>query len=68
VRIIARANDNIFTAMDGGNLGVGISQFSSLNAKLHVVSTTEQLRLGYDASNYTSLNTNSSGNLTVSPS
>lgn len=36
-------------------------------AKLHVFSTTEQLRLGFDASNYSSWTVNSSGQLTIAP-
>lgn len=37
------------------------------DARLHILSTAEQLRLGYDASNYVTLQVNSTGILTVSP-
>ena len=40
---------------------------NTASAKVHVVSTTEQLRLGYDASNYTSFTVNSAGALNISP-
>jgi hypothetical protein len=40
----------------------------SPSAKIHAVSTTEQLRLGYDASNYAPFTVSSSGNLTIAPS
>ena len=45
-----------------GNLGVGTS---SPSAKIHSLSTSEQLRLGYDASNYLSFTVDSSGELDV---
>ncbi len=48
-----------------GNVGIGTV---SAAAKLHSLATTEQLRLGYDASNYTSFTVNSAGSLTISPS
>ena len=41
---------------------------TTASAKLHVVSTTEQLRLGYDVSNYVTHTVSSSGNLTIAPS
>lgn len=45
--------------IDGaGRLGLGTA---SASAHLHAVSTTEQLRLGYDASNYLGSTTNSAG-------
>jgi hypothetical protein len=46
----------------GDNVGIGTT---SPSAKLHTVSTTEQLRLGYDASNYMSATVNSSGLVTL---
>ncbi len=46
-----------------GNVGIGTT---SPGANLHILSTTEQLRLGYDTSNYESFTVNNSGNLTVS--
>jgi hypothetical protein len=41
---------------------------SANGGKLEVLDTSEQLRLSYDASNYASFTTNSSGNLTIAPS
>ncbi len=45
-----------------GSTGIGIAAPS---AKLHVLSTTEQLRLGYDASNYLSATVGSTGGVTL---
>lgn len=46
-----------------GNLGVGtIGQ--TVSARIHAISTTEQLRLGYDASNYYSTTIGSTGAVT----
>ncbi len=45
-----------------GDLGVGTDAPS---AKGHFIKTTEQLRLGYDASNYASFTVDASGNLTI---
>lgn len=44
-----------------GNIGIG----TSASAKLHVLSTTEQYRNGYDASNYLSITTSSTGSTTI---
>ena len=46
-----------------GNVGIGTT---TPGAKLHVLETSEQLRMGYDASNYASFTTGSAGNLTIS--
>lgn len=46
-----------------GTLGLGTSSPSAL---LHVVGETEQLRLSYDGSNYTSFDIDSDGELTIS--
>lgn len=46
---------------NGGNLGIGTTAPS---AKLHTISTTEQLRLGYDKSNYVSTTVGSTGIVT----
>jgi hypothetical protein len=46
-----------------GNVGIGTG--ATISAKLHSLAITEQLRLGYDASNYMSLTVNSSGNPTL---
>lgn len=44
-----------------GNVAIGTT---SASAKLHCLATTEQLRLGYDTSNYFSTTIDSSGNAT----
>ena len=44
-----------------GNLGIGSS---TVSARIHATSTTEQLRLGYDASNYYSTTVSSAGAVT----
>jgi len=44
-----------------GNVGIGTTSPSGKN---HIISTTEQLRLGYNASNYLSATVNSTGNVT----
>lgn len=51
--------------LTGGNVGIGTATTS---AKLHVTATTEQLRVGYDAGNYSSFTTSSGGDLTIAPS
>ena len=48
-----------------GSLGIGTG---SPSARIHSLSTSEQLRLGYDTSNFTSFTTSSSGNLSINPS
>jgi hypothetical protein len=45
-----------------GSIGVGIA---SPSAPIHAIKTTEQLRLGYDTSNYASATVSSAGNLTL---
>jgi hypothetical protein len=45
-----------------GNVGIGTT---SPSARLHTISTTEQLRLGYDASNYVSTTVSSAGLVTL---
>lgn len=47
-----------------GNVGIG---FTDPSARLHVVSTTEQLRIGYDATRYASFTVGSTGTLTITP-
>ena len=47
---------------NGANFGIGTS---SPSAQLHVVKTTEQLRVGYDASNYFSVTVGSTGTVTL---
>lgn len=53
-----------FTIMGSGNLGVGTVAPA---ARLHAIATTEQLRLGYDASNYAAFTISSAGTLTIAP-
>jgi len=45
----------------GGNVGIGTATPS---ATLHAIALTEQMRIGYDAANYTSLTVTSAGNVT----
>lgn len=45
----------------GGNVGIGTATPS---ATLHTIALTEQMRIGYDAANYTSLTVTSAGNVT----
>lgn len=61
----ATAGQVKFTATDSwatGNLGVGHSGTNS--AKLHVISTTQQARVGYDTSNYYTTTVSSTGAVT----
>lgn len=46
----------------GGDVGIGVE---SPSARLHVLSTTEQLRLGYDATHYASFTIDSDGFMQV---
>jgi hypothetical protein len=50
-----------------GNLGVGTGA-ALASARLHVISTTEQMRLGYDATKYASFTVDNSGDMTIAPS
>lgn len=47
---------------NSGNFGVGTANTQS--ARIHAISTTEQLRLGYDTSNYFSTTVGSTGGVT----
>jgi hypothetical protein len=58
------ATNNYAAAFATGNVGVGTAAPA---AKLHSLATTEQLRLGYDASNYASFTASSTGGLTINP-
>lgn len=55
--ILDASNNMVFT-VKSGDVGVGTSAPS---ARLHAISTTEQLRLGYDTSNYWNATTGSTG-------
>jgi hypothetical protein len=59
----ANATSNVFT--DTGFMGIGTTAPANL---LNIVGTTEQLRLGYDASNYMSFTIDNTGSLTLSDS
>ena len=74
---IAIANDwgsgNILFAAGGvsekarisSNGNFGINTGATVTAKLHVISTTIQFKLGYDVSNYASFTTGATGSLTI---
>lgn len=51
----------LLTVLENGNVGIGIA---SPSAKTHITAITEQLRLGYDASNYYSTTVASTGGVT----
>lgn len=62
--IIGTANGaNALTINDGGSVGMGVA-IGSIGAKLHIIKTSEQLRIGYDASNRMSLTVGSTGGVT----
>nr|WP_068892995.1 hypothetical protein [Pedobacter panaciterrae] len=46
-----------------GKLGIGTG--ATISAKLHIIDTNQQLRLGYDASNYNVFKTGTSGSLDI---
>jgi hypothetical protein len=60
MRIVGATTDN-----GGGNVGIGTTGPSG---KLNVSNTTEQLRLSYDATHYSSFTTEGNGDLLISPS
>jgi hypothetical protein len=57
------ADTNYAAIFAGGNVGIGTTAPSTL---LHLIKTTEQLRVGYDASNYYSTTVASNGVTTFS--
>lgn len=59
----AQDNTNFFWDDTTNRLGIGTA---SPSAFMHVLGTTEQLRLGYDASNYLSATVGSTGSATLS--
>jgi hypothetical protein len=61
---IAQADGTDFVTFDTTNKRVGIGT-TAPSTKLHVISTTEQLRLGYDASNYLSATVASNNTVTL---
>ncbi len=56
---------NVYLVTSTSQVGIGTNVPSTT---LHVVSTTEQLRLGYNSTNYASFTVASNGGLTISPS
>lgn len=69
VRMESDADANMFTldanALTGSVGGIGIgTALGSVLAKLHITSTIEQFRVGYDASNYYSATVSSTGSPT----
>ncbi|MBI2037305.1 MAG: hypothetical protein HYT15_00005, partial [Candidatus Magasanikbacteria bacterium] len=56
---------NVFLVTSTSKVGIGTSVPSTT---LHIVSTTEQFRIGYNSSNYVSFTVASNGGLTISPS
>ncbi len=54
----------IFRIANNGDTGIGIGA-NTISARLHVISTAEQLRIGYDASNYYSTTVGSTGGVTL---
>ena len=52
------ATNNYAAIFEAGNVGIGTTAPS---ARLHTISTTEQLRSGFDSSNYWNATTNSTG-------
>jgi hypothetical protein len=53
--------DDLFVDTSSGNVGIGTA---SPTTKLHTISTTEQLRLGYNTTNYFSTTVSPTGNVT----
>ncbi|WP_207579025.1 hypothetical protein [Enterococcus faecalis] len=60
--ILSTTNTARVTIGATGDVGIGVSVAGAL---IHGIKTTEQLRLGYDASNYASYTVGSTGSLTV---
>jgi hypothetical protein len=63
-RVYTDVNNDILTLSASGSLGLGIGS-NSASARIHALSTTEQMRLAYDASNYFSTTVGSSGTVTI---
>lgn len=61
--LLSQDNANLF--WDNTNKRLGIGTGATVSARLHSLSTTEQLRIGYDVSDYASLTTGSTGSLAV---
>ncbi|MBP9752124.1 MAG: tail fiber domain-containing protein, partial [Candidatus Moranbacteria bacterium] len=63
----ALTQDNANFFFDDTNNRLGIGTAAPAQA-IHILGTTSKLRLGYDASNYVDLSSNSAGNLVISSS
>jgi hypothetical protein len=61
--VYSQDNTNLFWDNTNKRLGLGTS--STVSARLHSIATTEQLRLGYDTSNYWSATVGSTGALAL---
>ena len=59
---VRNLENNVIDVLADGKVGLGVATPAT---RLHIIDTSEQLRLGYDASNYSSFTTNSSGQLTI---
>ncbi|MFA6424305.1 MAG: hypothetical protein WCV83_03275 [Candidatus Magasanikbacteria bacterium] len=59
---IENADVDVITFRDNGFVGIGTTAPSTT---LHVVTTTEQLRLGYNGANYTSFTVGTNGAITI---
>lgn len=57
-------SETIRITNSAGDVGIGTG--ATVSARLHVVKTTEQLRVGYDATNYISTSVSSTGVTTIS--
>jgi len=64
--IWSTSGSSTFLTTIANNVGIGLS--SSISAKLHILETTEQLRLSFDGTKHSSFVVDSEGNLTITPS
>lgn len=60
--IFGTGNTATGTSYSTGNIGIG---YNDPQARLHIIKTTEQLRVGYDTSNYFSATVDSSNKLVI---
>lgn len=60
---VVLGNTSIVNTYLRGDVAIGLNTAAS--ARLHIIKTTEQLRVGYDASNFASFTTASNGDLTI---